>query len=475
MKIPKALHWFLPAILLVACRIPNETVKTADKRIPSAYGISSGDTLNDASVSWKSFFGDTLLNRLIDTALKRNRELNIVMEEIRMSKNEISAKRGEYLPFVNLGAGGGTEKVGRYTSQGANDANTEIAPGKKFPDPLGDMKLGAFATWELDVWKKLRNARESAVKKYLGSIEGKNFLVTQLVGEISASYYELLALDNQLEILKNTISIQQNALEIVKAEKAAARVTELAVKKFEAEVLKNTALQFDVQQQITETENRINLLLGRYPQAIPRNASLFNAQAPRAVKSGLPSQLLANRADIRQAEQLLAASGLDVKSARAEFYPSFRMVAGLGYQAFSAKYLLSTPESMLFNLAGDMVAPLINRRAIRAAYGNAAARQVQAAYRYEQTLLQAYTEVSNGLSRVSNLEKSMENKKLQVEALNRSIEVAGTLFSSARADYMEVLMTQRDALEARFELTENRMKQMQAMVQLYKALGGGWR
>lgn len=461
------------ALTYAACKVPGLAGKTENKTVPSSYN-SSQDTANMAKLRWKDYFTDPNLNALIDTALKNNQELNIMLQEIEIAGNEVRARKGEYLPFVGVRGAAGVEKVGRYTSQGANDANTDIKPGKEMPDPLPDYLVAAYATWEVDIWHKLHNAKKAAVSRYLSTIEGRNFLVTNLVAEIANSYYELLALDNQLEIVKQNIQIQSNALEIVKQQKEAARVTELAVRKFEAEVLKTKSLQYDIQQQIIETENRINFLAGRYPQPVQRNAQAFGNLLPDAVHTGIPSQLLANRPDIRQAELELAASRLDVKVARAQFYPSLGISASIGYQAFSPSYLLRTPESMLYSVAGDLVAPLVNRNAIKAAYYSANAKQIQAAYNYERTILNAYTEVLNQLSKIGNLERSYDLKQKQVDALTASITISNDLFKAARADYMEVLLTQRDALESKFELIETRKRQMNAMVNIYRALGGGW-
>lgn len=460
------------ALSLSAC-VPSIMERTATTSLPSRYD-TAGDTTNTAKTGWAAFFKDPFLRALIDTALDNNQELNITLQEIKILQNEARARKGEYLPFVDLRGGAGVEKVGRYTHQGASDAATEFEPGKEMPDPLPDYLLGAFASWEVDVWRKLRNARKSAIYRYLASKEGKNFMVTNLVAEIANSYYELLALDNQLEILKQNIEIQSDALQIVKLQKRAARVTELAVRKFEAELFKNQSRQYHIQQQIVETENRINFLLGRYPQTIPRNSAPFTDVVPDTIFAGIPSQLLENRPDIRQAELELAASKLDVKIAKAEFYPSVRITAGIGYQAFDPKYFVKTPESMLYSLAGDIVAPLVNRNAIKANYSSANARQIQAVYNYERTVLGAYIEVANQLSNITNLEKSYDMELKQVQALTESIDIANVLFKSARADYMEVLMTQRDALESRFEIIETRKQQLNAMIKVYQALGGGW-
>jgi NodT family efflux transporter outer membrane factor (OMF) lipoprotein len=412
--------------------------------------------------------------KLIDTALKNNQELNITLQEVEIAGNEILARKGEILPNVGLQAGAGFEKVGRYTSQGAGDASTEIKPGKEVPDVLPDYMIGLYAHWEADIWKKLHNAKKAAVTRYLSTVEGKNFVLTGLIGEIANAYYELLALDNQLDIVRQNIELQKNVLEIVKVQKEAMRATELAVQKFQAEVLGSQSLEYDIIQKIKETENTINLLLGRYPQEIPRDKSNFLALMPQALQSGIPSQLLANRPDIRQAELELAAAKLDVQVAHAAFYPSLDISASLGLQAFNPSYLVKLPESMLYSLAGDLAAPLINRSAIKAEFNSANARQLQALYNYQRTVLNAYLEVANQLSKVNNLDSSYALKSQQVDALTKSIDISNDLFKSAHADYLEVLMTQRDALEARLDLIDTKKDQLNAVINIYRELGGGW-
>jgi NodT family efflux transporter outer membrane factor (OMF) lipoprotein len=442
--------------------------------VPEAFN-DSRDSSNMAATPWRKIFTDQNLVNLIDTALQRNQELNITLQEIEIAKNDILSRQGALRPLVSAKLGLGVEKVGRYTSQGAGDASTEIAPGKEVPDPLTDIAGAVYANWEVDIWKKLRNAKKAAISRYLSTIEGKNFVVTNLVAEIANSYYELLALDNQLEIVQQTIGLQKNALDIVKIQKEAARTTELAVQKFEAEVMKSQSMEFDIRQQIKETENHINFLLARYPQEIPRNKSNFLNLVPSGINSGIPSQLLANRPDIRQAELDLSAAKLDVKVARAEFYPSLDISAALGLQAFKPSYLVKFPESMLYSVAGELAGPLLNRNAIKAEFYNANARQLQAMYNYERSILNAYLEVSTQLSKIDNLKKSYDLKSRQVEALTKSIDLSNDLFKSARADYFEVLMTQRDALESKLELIETKKEQLNAVVNIYRDLGGGWK
>jgi multidrug efflux system outer membrane protein len=471
-RIYKFLGIVFISLMYSAC-VPSLVQKTETKKVPAAYN-NSQDTINTAKVKWKDFFTDPYLTSLIDTALKNNQDLNIILQDIIIAQNEVRARKGQYLPFVNVGAGTGVYKEGKYTRFGAVDANTDIESGKKIPDPLTDFVIGANISWEVDIWKKLRNSKKSAMYRYLATTEGKNFMVTQLVAEIANSYFELMALDNQLEILKRNIGIQQNALEIVKQLKNAAKVTELAVRRFEAEVAKNQSRQFYIMQEITETENRINFLVRRFPQPVLRNSQNFINLVPYTIHAGIPSQLLENRPDIRQAEQDLLASKLDVKVAKANFYPSFMINAGVGFEAFNPQYLIKTPESMLYNLAGQLVGPVINRNAIKAYYFSANSKQIQSVYNYERTILRAYIEVANQLANIQNLENSYTWKSQQVQALTRSIDISTGLFQAARADYAEVLFTQRDALESRFDLIETKKQQMHAMVNIYQALGGGW-
>lgn len=469
---------FLFSIMLVALLhscVPTREVRDVNKALPEVYDTNKvADTLTSATIKWDEFFSDPDLNALIEKALKNNQELNILLQQVSVAINEVQARKGEYLPSVSLSAGAEVEKVGEFTRNGAVEQNLNIRENRAFPDPLPNYEAGAFASWEVDVWKKLRNSKKAAMMEYLASVEGRNFMVTNIVSEIANSYYELLALDYQLGIIDQNIDIQNNALRIVKLQKEAARATSLGVKRFEAEVFKNKSERFLLKQEIVETENKINFLIGESPAPVLRSSSPFAEKVVDTVLTGIPAQLLQYRPDIRQAELELAAAKLDVKVARANFYPSFGVKAGVGLQAFQPKFLTATPESLLYNLSGDLVAPLINRNAIKAAYNSANDRQLQAVFEYEKTILSAYIEVANELSNIENLKQSYEFKTEQVKVLSESIDISNKLFQSARADYLEVLLTQRDALEAKIELAATKKEQLIARVGIYRALGGGW-
>ena len=441
----------------------------------SSRDFTCGPGETSACIPKAAFYGDPNLYDLINQALDGNQELRILAEEIQIANYETYARSGEYRPFVTGGVGVGVDKQGRYTRAGAVEEQLEVKPGTAFPEPLPNFLVGTQISWELDIWRRLRNSQQAAAMRYLGSREGRNFVVTRLVAEIAENYFQLLALDNRLATLERTISIQQNSLEMAVEKKTAGRGTELAVRRFEAEVEKNKAERAIIQQEIVEKENRINFLAGRYPQPVDRPSVTFVDLNFDDLCSGIPSELLQNRADIRQAEREVAATGLDVKVARARFYPSLNLTGGLGWNAFSTGYLFQTPQSLAYGVGADLVGPLINKRAIQAAYSTANAKQLQAIYNYQQTVLQAHIEVVNYLTKVENYRRSIEGKKQQLLALEASVDAATNLFQSARAEYVEVLLAQRELMEARMLLIDIKQEQLAAVINAYQALGGGWR
>lgn len=346
--------------------------------------------------------------------------------------------------------------------------------GGSFPNPLPNFLIAGEVSWQIDIWRQLRNARDAQGLRYLGTVDGRNYVVTRIVAEIAENYYKLMSLDKQLETLDRTITLQVQSLEIAKARKLAARDTELAVQRFEAEVRQNESQKLIIKQNIVETENRINFLAGRFPQPVERmNVDYLDLQL-HTLAVGVPSQLLQNRPDIRQAERELQATGLDIRVARASFYPKVIITAGVGYEAFNAKYLIRSPESLIYGVAGNLVTPLINRTSIKADYFNANAKQLQALYDYQRTILNAFTEVVNRVSKVQNYGQSIELKKLQLASLETAVDVAGNLFQNARVEYIDVLFAQRDRNNARLVLIETKQEQLSAIVNAYQALGGGW-
>lgn len=480
LHIPKHSILFCALILclanLLACHTIEITTRKENRQLPANYSQNNQalvDTSNGvAKLNYRQYFVDTSLVALIDTALRNNQEMNILLAEISLRQNEIRARKGEYLPFLHLGLRGGFERASRYTRDGAVEEGLELR-GSRFPDPLGNLALEGIASWEIDIWKKLHRAKKSAVLRYLATIEGRNYSATKLVSEIATTYYQLCALDAILAIIQQNTAIQQQALETMIKQKQAGVTTQLSVNRFEAQLLNTQNLQYEVCQQIIEGENHLRFLCGNANLPISHRPKELLAIELHLPSVGLPAQLLSNRADIRQAELDLAASKLDIQVARANFYPSLHLTARMGLEVFNPAYIFELPKTLIGGLLGDLLTPLINRNAIVANYKSAGARQVQAAYNYERTLLKAYTEVQNHLAQIDNYTASLDTKQKQVSVLTSSIITANKLFKSSRATYTEVLLTTREALDATLELVDIKLKQLLAKVNLYRALGGG--
>ena len=459
-------------VVLPSCGIPDLRKPVPVAPQPGSF-TGSTSTENSSRVRVEDFFQDPKLLGLIDQALTGNLEQKILAQDAQIAANEVLARRGTYLPLISLGAGAGLNKASLFTPEGAGIRDDPFRPGQFLPNPFGNFIFGANLTWQLDVWRQLRNARDAAALRFLSANERRNYFITRLVADIAENYYELIMLDKRIEILDQTIALQEASRRAAILKKDAGRATELDVQRFQAEVRRNQSEKLIVNQQIIEVENRINFLVARYPQPVERMTGDFIDLSLPALSLGVPSQLLQNRPDIRQSERDLEATGLDIKVARANFYPRFIINSGVGYQAFDAKYLLMTPEALIYNVASDLVAPLVNKKAIQAEYVTANSRQLQALYNYQRTILNAFTEVINRINKVENYGRSIELKKQQVDALEFSVNLATQLYQAARADYVDVLFAQRDLRDARVALVETKQQQLAAMVNTYQALGGG--
>ena len=470
-------------LVLPSCQIPTLRPAQLGSELPASFNgapngpngatVTGADaTENSARLRVDEFYNDPTLSRLICQAVAGNRELKILEEEVQVAQSAVLNRRGAFLPLASLRAGLGWDRHSAFTPEGAAERQLEYRPGRRFPATPGDSILGINFLIPLDIWRELRNARDATIQRYYAATERRNAFVTRLVADVAEKYYELMALDKRIETLDGTIALQQKSQQLAQNLFDAGRVTELPVRRFQAEVRKNQSERALVRQEIVEAENRINFLLGRLPQPVERDASGFLDLSINALRVGVPAQLLVNRPDIRQAERELTAAGLDVKVARAQFFPRVDITGTVGYKAFNPRFLFN-PEALILNAAGDLSAPLINKAAIRAEYMAANARQLQAVYDYQRVILEAFTEVVNRLAMYENASKSIELKKQQLQALATSVEVANRLFQAARVEYIEVLFVQRDQLEARTVLIDTKRQQLLAVVNAYQALGGG--
>lgn len=463
----------LLAAAVVGCASLNTEVAIPDRKAPDSFeGAPAGPSI--AQESWRDWFNDPGLNALLAEALKSSPDLQIALQRIEIARAGVRGATGVLLPQVALGLGTGIQRYGLYTGEGAGNASTEITPGRVTPNPLPDFAVGLQASWEIDIWGRLRSQRASAVAQYLATVEGTNLVLTSLIADVASAYFELLALDHLTEILRQAVARQKEAVEVVRLQKTAGRANELAVQQFEAQLAETQALERESARQTQETENRMNLLLGRYPTPVPRNKdSLFGGSA--LPSTGLPSELLRNRPDIREAELQVRASKFDLKAARAAFFPNLNLTASVGFQAFNPGFLFKVPQSLTYSVAGGLLAPLVNRRGLEAEFAGAKANQIQAMYDYQRTILVAFVEVSNALSAIGHIEEILTFKKAQKAGMMQAASNADLLYRAGKASYLEVLMAQQNALRADLDLIDAWKRRRIANVAIYKALGGGWR
>lgn len=459
-------------LIISSCKTLDTNLSIKERNIPTSFKTST-DTVTIATINWRQYFSDTFLLNLIDTALVSNLDLQMALQRIEIARSGIRFSTGELFPKVDANIAVGTTKYAKYTEGFAGNSTTEFE-GKIIPNPIQDYFVGLTTTWEIDIWGKLRNQRKATISNYLASIEGKNFVISNLVSDIAIAYYELIALDNELEIIQQTIQKQQEALDVIKFQKETGKTNKLAVQQFHAQLLNSKAMEKETLQQITETENKINFLLGRFPQTIQRNKEILFDEVPQQIESGIPSKLLSHRPDIREAEYQVAASKYDLKSAKTAFFPNINLAAALGFQSFNPQFLFTTPASIGYSALGGLVAPLVNRNAIKAQFNITKANQLTAMYYYQKTILNGYVEVVNELSNIQRLQEINSLKKEQSEVLTESVATSTELYKTAKANYLEVLIAQQNSLQTQLELIDVNKRQKFATVNIYKALGGGW-
>jgi NodT family efflux transporter outer membrane factor (OMF) lipoprotein len=473
----KSIYLGLLVFLFACCAAPKSNPETSLKTLPKMY-VNSSDSGNVATINWKNYFADSTLVDLIDTALNNNLDVLIAYQKINASRAQVKYAKGLSAPKVNGVAVAGGEKFGEYTMTGVGNFDTNlsqnIGPDKQVPNKVvPEYFIGLQSSWEIDVWGKLKNKRKAATATYLASVEGKNWVITNLITEVATTYYELLALNSEIKIIDETIELQKNQLDIVQVQKEAGRANELAVNQFQAQLLQSKILKLELSLEIVQSENQLNYLLGRYPQSIAIDTVSFNAALPTQIDVGIPSQLLSNRPDIKKAELELKASKANVRSAKAAFYPSFSITAALGLNSFNPTYIFS-PTSIAYNAFGGLITPLINQSAIKANFRTAKAEQLEAMYNYQKNVLNGYVEVYNQMVYINNLSQIYDLKDQEVKILTTSIETASELFLTGRATYLEVIVTRSATLQSKLQLIEIKKKQLNAIVNIYRALGGGW-
>lgn len=469
---------FALSVGLSGCKIKQEIPQNRPLLTLPKQFTTRPDTSVVSIPTLRAFFADTLLNQLIDEALNNNFDLQMALQRIEMARAGVRLTQGLGRPDLTAVASAGGRKFGRYTIDGVGNYDTKFSNNldakQRIPDPfVPDFFVGAVSSWEVDIWNKLSSQKKAATARLLASETGKNLVVTSLVADIASAYYELLILDNELLFLEENIALQQSALDIVRVMKQAGEANQLGVELLNAQLLASSTIKIEVRQEIVELENRINFLVGRFPQPISRTVVPWERVIPLKLATTVPSRLLENRPDIRQAEYELLATNADLFAAKAAFYPSFNISAGLGLQAFNALMLLN-PASVAYNALGGLTAPLLNRRQLAADLMASKAQQQMAYIQYQRSVVNGFTEVYNLVKLIENTNEMYTLKAQEVEVLRQSINTSRELFRFGRATYLEVITAQKNALQAQIELINLKKRQFNAVIGLYKSLGGGW-
>ena len=471
-------HPLLLVFLLILCGC-----KVAQVNLPQAQPIpqtftGSADTVSIGTLPLKEFFNDPHLISLIDTALQKNFDLRVAVQRIEMARANLRLGKGALLPSVNAVASAGADKYGEYTLNGVGNYDTNlsenIGPDRRIPtDPTPDYFLGLRSSWEVDIWGKLRNGKKAAFARLLASEKGQQLITTSLVAEVASLYYELLALDYQLDIVRKNIIFQQTVVELITIQKEGGRTTELAVQQSTAQLLNTRALEVKIQQEIIALENTLNFLLGRFPQPIQRENTLLSQAIPSVVSAGVPSAMLRHRPDIQQAELELEAAKADLQAARAAFFPSLTITSYAGFNAFKSG-LLFDPGSLALGVLGGLSAPIFSHNRIQSQYKRSSAENIAAVYAYQKAIVNGFREVATGLKSIENLNLMYNLKNQEVTVLRNAVTTANDLFVAGYASYLEVITAQRNVLEAELGLANTRKEQFLSIIDLYRALGGGW-
>ncbi|WP_207494477.1 TolC family protein [Aridibaculum aurantiacum] len=464
----------IAAVTITGCTTIKQAELPEGVQLPSSFG-STADTAGGRLVL-KDFFTDLNLQRLIDTALATNFDLQVAVQRIEVARLNTRIANAARLPQVNAVAGLSLDKYGRYTLNGVGNFDTNLSPNidekRQIPDPTPEYFLGFRSSWEADIWGRLKDRSRAAYTRYLASQKGRQWVATQLVAEVASNYYELMALDHQLKIIKTNIALQQRGLEIVEAQMAGGRATALAVRQFKAQVLNTQATELDIRQAIVRTENNLNYLLGRLPSKIVRDTSIIAKQVPARIQAGIPADILLRRPDVQQAELELIAARADISAARKAMLPSLSINPYIGLNAFKAPLLLSG-ASVAAGVASSLAAPIINRRAIIAGVHIANAEQATAFYNYQRNIVQGYQEVVTHLQAVDNLKQAYDLKVEEVETLTEGVANANDLYLAGYANYLEVIVAQASVLRAQIEQTNMKKEIFQSIINLYRSVGGG--
>ncbi|WP_090997746.1 efflux transporter outer membrane subunit [Pedobacter insulae] len=426
---------------------------------------TSTDTTTIAQLPWKNLFTDPILQSLIETGLAQNLDLKQAIERIKIADASLQQSRSALFPSLQ-----GDLSV---TDAKQSRAALNFPPGININLETQTYRAQLSTSWEADIWGKLSSAKRSAYASLLQSDAAKRAVQTQLIANIANTYYNLLALDKQLEITLQTIKSRRTNVETMKALKDAAKVTGAAVVQSEANLYAAEVSLPDLKKSIRENENALSVLLANAPSAV--NRSSIDQQVPfKELSIGVSAQLLQNRPDVQAAEFAFRASFENTKVAKSYFYPALTLTASGGLSTLQLKDFFS--QSVFYNLVGGLTQPIFARGQNKARLKTAQAQQQIAFYAFQQTLLMSGSEVSNALYAYQTAAEKQETRAKQIASLTKAVDFTQELLRySSATNYTDVLTSEQSLLSAQLSGVGDQLQQLQAIVNLYRSLGGGWK
>lgn len=453
----------ITSIGLSSCQVVNK-YKTPEIDSDNLYrgDQNTTDTTTIANIPWKEYFKDPILQAMIDEALNNNFDMLIVSERIKQAEAALGMARAAYFPNIAL-AGSVTQNRGTNGTRGTN----VLGPHTE------QYSLGIAATWELDVWGKLNRQQRSKYADMLNSYAGRNLIQTSLISNMAVSYYSLLALDEQLKITKETIALMQESVSTMEALMEAGMQNGAAVEQMKASLYQTQASVPDLESNVRQLENSICLMMGRKPGVVLRS-TLDNQNVPTRLASGVPFQMLAKRPDVRQAELSFRSAFELTNAAQASFYPTISLNTGsmIGYGATSLSGFFR-PENIFASIIGGITQPIFARKQLITQYKVAKAEQQAALLTFEKTVLAAAKEVSDVMYTFESSLTKNEVRSMQVESLTKAVYYTQELLKAGEANYLEVITAEQNLLQAKLNQTSDKLQQLQATTDLYRALGGG--
>ena len=456
-------------VLINACSV-HKKYEQPQLDVPATYrGVSYSDTSTIADIEWRRFYIDTDLQKLIETGLDNNHDLLVAIKRMEMSTKRVQQSKLLNLPDLNLQI---TGQYNRPSNNSLNGISVKNFLGKSHVENY--MAVGNLS-WEVDVWGKIKGQKELALARYLQSQEGIKAVQTSLVAQIAQGYYNLLMLDKQLEIARSNLALNDSFLVATRLLKDAGISNALAVQQAEVQKRSTELLIPQLEEAIELQENSIQVLTGQMPGPVKRNSKLDELNLFTGIEAGTPVAIVSRRPDVRTAELDLIAANAEAGIAKANLYPALNLTLGGGLESFRASNWFNLPNSLFGLVAGTIAQPVFQRGRLKTEADVALLQREGAVIRFRQSVLQATTEVTDALLQLRKLKEQEAIAAAQTDTLHKAIETAQLLFRSDMATYLEIITVQGNALQAELELAAIRRNQLTSRVELYRALGGGWK